>query len=321
MLDYKYVETTITPQISDSTKREVLSNYRSGGYDISIQSGYIQTGIYINNSYQSLKAKEKYEIGKTYIVQSTYDGKEIKLYINGELQRTLQVEGTIGNPTNNTIVMLGSNPNGTIAKGNYYKGTIHTARIYNRALTESELNKNYNSDSKRYIGIIRKEAVKDTVVQMGNITSTIGNLIYNSNNSYLNVERGILNVNKENMVAIENFGKVTLGEEGIINLLKNNNKGIQNNSGATILDGSGTINANSLYKQYGIYNYDYTNKEINGYKIFTNYSGSIAYYKDNAKEQTLNNFTFTGQGYSIYYNLGGTEEVFNIKNSIINSEI
>ncbi len=316
------IEATITPQISDSTKREVLSNYRSGGYDISIQSGYIQTGIYINNSYQSLKAQEKYEIGKTYIVQSTYDGKEIKLYINGELQRTLQVEGTIGNPTNNTIVMLGSNPNGTIAKGNYYKGTIHTARIYNRALTESELNKNYNSDSKRYIGIIRKEAVKDAVIQTGNLKSTTGSLIYNSNNSYLNVERGILNVNKENMVAIENFGKVTLGKDGIINLSENNNTGILNYLGATILDGTGTINANSSnYKQHGIYNYDYTNKEINGYKIFTNYSGSIAYYKDNAKEQTLNNFTFTGQGYSIYYNLGGTEEVFNIKNSIINSEI
>ena len=316
------IEATITPQISDSTKREVLSNYRSGGYDISIQSGYIQTGIYINNSYQSLKAQEKYEIGKTYIVQSTYDGKEIKLYINGELQRTLQVEGTIGNPTNNTIVMLGSNPNGTIAKGNYYKGTIHTARIYNRALTESELNKNYNSDSKRYIGIIRKEAVKDAVIQTGNLKSTTGSLIYNSNNSYLNVERGILNVNKENMVAIENFGKVTLGKDGIINLSENNNTGILNYLGATILDGTGTINANSSnYKQHGIYNYDYTVKEINGYKIFTNYSDSIAYYKSNAYEQTLNNFTFNGKGYSTYYNWGGTDDVFNIKNSTINSRI
>ena len=316
------IEATITPQISDSTKREVLSNYRSGGYDISIQSGYIQTGIYINNSYQSLKAQEKYEIGKTYIVQSTYDGKEIKLYINGELQRTLQVEGTIGNPTNNTIVMLGSNPNGTIAKGNYYKGTIHTARIYNRALTESELNKNYNSDSKRYIGIIRKEAVKDAVIQTGNLKSTTGSLIYNSNNSYLNVERGILNVNKENMVAIENFGKVTLGKDGIINLSENNNTGILNYLGATILDGTGTINANSSnYKQHGIYNYDYIVKEINGYKIFTNYSDSIAYYKCNAYEQTLNNFTFNGKGYSTYYNWGGTDDVFNIKNSTINSRI
>ena len=316
------IEATITPQISDSTKREVLSNYRSGGYDISIQSGYIQTGIYINNSYQSLKAQEKYEIGKTYIVQSTYDGKEIKLYINGELQRTLQVEGTIGNPTNNTIVMLGSNPNGTIAKGNYYKGTIHTARIYNRALTESELNKNYNSDSKRYIGIIRKEAVKDAVIQTGNLKSTTGSLIYNSNNSYLNVERGILNVNKENMVAIENFGKVTLGKDGIINLSENNNTGILNYLGATILDGTGTINANSSnYKQHGIYNYDYTVKEINGYKIFTNYSDSIAYYKCNDHEQTLNNFTFNGKGYSTYYNWGGTDDVFNIKNSTINSRI
>ena len=316
------IETTITPQISDNNEREIISNYETGGYGILLQGGYIRTTIYVNGTYYGINSLNKYEIGKTYIVQATYDGKEIKLYVNGELQGTLQVEGTIGNPTNNTIVMLGSNPNGTAAKGNYYKGTIYTARIYNRALTESELNKNYNSDSKRYIGIIRKEAVKNTVIQTGNLKSTTGSLIYNSNNSYLNVERGILNVNKANMVAIENFGKVTLGKDGVINLSENNSTGILNYLGATILDGTGTINANSSnYKQYGIYNYDYTVKEINGYKIFTNNSNSIAYYKCNAKEQTLNNFTFNGTGYSIYYNWGGTDDIFNIKNSTINSRI
>ena len=129
------------------------------------------------------------------------------------------------------------------------KAMHHTARIYNKALTESELNKNYDSDSKRYIGIIRKEAVKDEVIQTGNLKSTTGSLIYNSNNSYLNVERGILNVNKANMVAIENFGKVTLGKDGIINLSENNNTGILNYLGATILDGTGTINANSSILQ------------------------------------------------------------------------
>ena len=316
------IEVTITPQISDSYEREIISNYETGGYGILLQDGYIRTTIYINGTYYGINSLDKYEIGKIYVVQATYDGKEIKLYINGELQRTLQMSGTIGKPTNNTIVMLGSNPNGTKVEGNYYKGTIYTARIYNRALTESELNKNYNSDSKRYIGIIRKEAIKDTVIQTGNLKSTTGSLIYNSNNSYLNVERGILNVNKVNSAAIENFGKVTLGKDGIINLSENNDTGILNYLGATILDGSGTINANSSnYKQHGIYNYDYITKEINGYKIFTNNSNSIAYYKCNGNEQTLNNFTFNGKGYSIYYNWGGTDNVFNIKNSTINSKI
>ena len=316
------IETTITPQISDNNEREIISNYETGGYGILLQGGYIRTTIYINGTYYGINSLDKYEIDKTYVVQSTYDGKEIKLYINGELQRTLQIEGTIGVPKSNTIIMLGSNPNGTKVEGNYYKGIIYTARIYNRALTESELNKNYNSDSKRYIGIIRKEAVKDSVIQTGNIKSTTGSLIYNSNNSYLNVERGILNVNKANMVAIENFGKVTLGKDGIINLSENNNTGILNYLGSTILDGSGTINANSSkYKQYGIYNYDYTVKEINGYTIFTNNSNSIAYYKCNDHEQTLNNFTFNGKGYSTYYSWGGTDDLFNIKNSIINSRI
>ena len=316
--DYVTIEATITPQISDSTKREVLSNYRSGGYDISIQSGYIQIGIYINNSYQKLKAQKTYEIGKTYVVQATYDRKEIKLYINGELQGTLQVEGTIGKPTNNTIVMLGSNPNGTSASYNYYKGIIHTARIYNKALTESELNKNYDSDSKRYIGIIRKEAEMASVIQTGNIESANESLINNSKSAYLNIEKGILNVKKSGSYsAINNYGSVTIGENGIINLYQSDNIGITNQLEGTILDGSGTINANSSYNQYGIYNYDYTNKEINGYTIN---NSTIAYYKNHLYEQTLNNFTING-GNAISYDLSGTGEAFNIKNSTINATI
>ena len=313
------IEATITPQISDSTKREVLSNYRSGGYDISIQSGYIQTGIYINNSYQSLKAQEQYEIGKTYVVQVTYNGKEIKLYVNGELQGTLQVEGTIGKPTNNTIVMLGSNPNGTSASGNYYKGTIYTARIYNKALTESELNKNYNSDSKRYIGIIRKEAEMASVIQTGNIESANESLINNSKSAYLNIERGILNVKKSGLYsAINNYGTVTIGEKGIINLYQSGNIGITNQLEGTILDGAGTINNFATrVTTYGIYNYDYTNKEINGYTIN---NSTIAYYKNHLYEQTLNNFTING-GTAISYDLSGTGEAFNIKNSTINATI
>lgn len=111
------VETTITPQISDSGERDIIANYEGGGYGLHIKNGYINAEFYISGSYRKVQSLDKYEVGKTYIVQATYDGKEMKLYVNNKLQNTVSIIGTIGVPSDNTVIMLGSNPRGTSANG------------------------------------------------------------------------------------------------------------------------------------------------------------------------------------------------------------
>ena len=145
------VEATFTPQISDSSQRDIIANYETGGYGISIKNGYIYSPFYINGSYSEIYSLDKYEIGKTYVVQATYDGKKMKLYINNKLQNTISIIGTIGVPYDNTILMLGSNPRGTSSAECYFKGIIHSARIYNVALDEDAIMQNYNIDYKKYL--------------------------------------------------------------------------------------------------------------------------------------------------------------------------
>lgn len=47
-------------------------------------------------------------------------------------------------------MILGADPEGNSARQNFFNGNIYCARIYNRALTEKEIEQNYNIDKIRY---------------------------------------------------------------------------------------------------------------------------------------------------------------------------
>ena len=294
------VEATITPQISDSSERDIIANYEGGGYGLHIKNGYINAEFYINNSYRAIQSLDKYEIGKTYIVQATYDGKEMKLYINNKLQNTISITGTIGVPTNNTVIMLGSNPRGTSSDGYYFKGTIHSVRVYDGALTADELYKNYNSDEKRFIGIIRKEATLKEAILTGKITSSTNSIIYNDMNANLTLKEGILELNKSGEYnAITNDGTLSVLENSSINTKQANNRGIYNGYNANIKDGGTTINQSS--SGYGIYS---VSKVDDGFSDITfNLNSGVGFYNAYGNI-VVNNIKTTGSNGAVYTNTG-----------------
>ena len=265
------IESTLTPQISDNQERDIIANYESGGYGIAIKNGYIYGIIYINGSYKEINSLEKYEIGEKYIVQVTYDGSEMKLYINNKLQNTISVIGTIGTPTRNTIVMLGSNPKGSSADGNYFKGTIYSVRIYDRALTSDELYKNYNSDEKRFIGIVRKEATLKQAVMTGTITSTTNSVIYNDNDANLTLRDGIFTLNKAGSSSkyldlIENDGTLNIKENANLIVNSSYNNVINNKTEGKLVTTNPTLNIKNSYTN-GIYNQSKKQDSFSGLKI------------------------------------------------------
>jgi hypothetical protein len=67
-------------------------------------------------------------------VAGTYDGSELKLYVDGTLRATTIYVGTIDVRTNN--LTIGTNSE---VSGRFYDGAIDDARIYNRALSEAEI--------------------------------------------------------------------------------------------------------------------------------------------------------------------------------------
>ena len=221
---------------------------------------------------------DKYEIGKTYVVQVTYDGKEMKLYVNNKLQNTIAISSTIGIPSNNTIVMLGSNPRGTSADGCYFKGTIHSARMYDRALTLDELYKNYNSDEKRFIGIIRKEATLKEATLTGTITSTTNSIIYNDIDANLTLRDGVFILNKSGSSSkyldlIENDGTLNIKENANLIVNSSYNNVINNKPEGKLVTTNPTLNIKNSYSN-GIYNQSKKQDSFSGLKINSNNSNN-----------------------------------------------
>lgn len=74
-----------------------------------------------------------------YNLVGTYDGTTLKLYYNGVLDNTLVSSFSF----NNTDLNIGAGPE--VGADGYFNGNIADVKIYNRALSDSEVLKNFNA--------------------------------------------------------------------------------------------------------------------------------------------------------------------------------
>ncbi len=98
--------------------------------------------------------------GEWYFVVSTYDGSQMKLYVNNQLIDTRSVSGTLNNY--GQPMRFGSN----VALADYFQGVIDDIRIYNRALDSSEITALYQEGL-----CFDHVTVTDTLIINANLTS------------------------------------------------------------------------------------------------------------------------------------------------------
>lgn len=148
--------------IPENNQPHIMGNWDNGGGGIYIKSSNkrIYGGFYIDGKtdYTYLDSGVVAENNKKYTVQLTYDGSVMKLYINGELKNSKNIVGKIKYPENDTCWSLGANPTGN--KGDhdaggygltaFFNGKIYSARIYNRRLSQEEIEQNYEADKSRF---------------------------------------------------------------------------------------------------------------------------------------------------------------------------
>jgi len=131
-------------------EQEIVCNFESGGVGININTanqiqgeGYISGYRYVSSVVPTLNS-----IRQTTL---TYDNATLKLYNQSLLAQSLNVAGSIGEAANNTVFALGGNPTGLNVDTQYmFSGKIYNVRIYNRALTDEEITKNYFIDKQRF---------------------------------------------------------------------------------------------------------------------------------------------------------------------------
>lgn len=143
------VESTVMLKSIPSGNASILGNWQNGGNGIWIHNGKACMGVW-TEGYQTAMMNEVIGTSQIYHICGTYDGNTVKLYINGELKETVSASGAIGNPNDNTVMAIGTNPKGDKADIEFSNANIYSARIYDKALSEIEIKNNYQIDKERF---------------------------------------------------------------------------------------------------------------------------------------------------------------------------
>ena len=276
--------------------------------EFGVYSGYIIVGTTRTNTFN---LPSDYADGKIKHIAITYDNGDYEVYYNGtklEKRSNLDYWGTLSN------TRLGRDG----GSGSIYNGYIYGIKIYDRTLKTDEIELNYNVDVARYNfnEFIQQHAIKIDATLTGNVSSTTNSVIFNNFDAKLDIESGIISLDKAGSYnVITNKGILTIGEYGILKGLKDSNRGIYNTESGDIIEGSGTIAMYST-NNIGILNDGVNENEIKGYKLENTSSNSKNVHNRSINDLVLNGITSNGQGLDVYQD---TNNNLTIKNSTLNS--
>ena len=140
------LEAWINPAAEDSAWRTILMKERGTGmswgmyadapnHDPSAPSVWVNAGGPDVDAWGTAAAP----VGAWTHVAGTYDGADLRLYVNGTLVRTVAHAGEL--PASADPLRIGGNGNG----GEYFQGLIDEVRIYDHALTQAQIQADMNT--------------------------------------------------------------------------------------------------------------------------------------------------------------------------------
>ena len=172
-----------------SGERDIVCNFEDGGYGLSNFDSYQSfkrntMEVYKEAAgWQFVYSDNDIELNKKYSLSGSYDGIYLVLFENFNKFST-NIEGTIRKSTSNTIMAVGTNPGGRSAWDYFFNGTIYAVRIYDRALTDEEVEHNYYLDQIRFnIGADEEGYLHYTPEQLTKLGFT-----YTDQDAYINWE-------------------------------------------------------------------------------------------------------------------------------------
>ena len=131
-----------------------FSNMHSGGVGIRKNPNNLLYGYaYVGTGYKSVTSNNEIIVGKTYSMSSGYNGSEVYLSENGDIYK-INAKGTLGAPISSTRLAIGTNPAGSSEElsSNERRTNVemYSIRVYNRCLTDEEIQANYLIDKERF---------------------------------------------------------------------------------------------------------------------------------------------------------------------------
>jgi len=128
-----------------SNAQTIISNNETGGYGIISNfsnSGKIETFYYISGDYVRIgESLSNYNTSSWYCITTTYDGTSLKYYRNSQLIEEQLVTGFVSSTSYPLII--GANPGPAYV--DFFNGQISNIQIYNRGLSSTEVQQNFNA--------------------------------------------------------------------------------------------------------------------------------------------------------------------------------
>ena len=145
-------------QLSKNTNMRLLSKTEAGGYQLGINegsfipAGYIGVLAYIGGGYRNAKIQYSSLSDTYHLYSGTFDGRYLRFYVDGVNVNTYDhgSTSTISYAASNAFIIAAEAGGGSTAAGQYLSGFISITRVYNRALSSSEILQNYNATKGRF---------------------------------------------------------------------------------------------------------------------------------------------------------------------------
>jgi len=142
---------------SDLGHKNIISCTEAGGWQISqdhpsFYSGEIGFLLYVGGNYRDVSFSLSSMTNGWNLLSVTFDGRYLKLYVNGTSVDTYD-HGSSSTITYGSSIrtVVGAEPStGTTISGQYWSGKISSVNIYNRALSSTEIQQNFNALRGRY---------------------------------------------------------------------------------------------------------------------------------------------------------------------------
>ncbi|HYE66306.1 MAG TPA: Calx-beta domain-containing protein, partial [Pyrinomonadaceae bacterium] len=131
--------------------KTIISNTEGGdGFALRVKDGYLQADLRLTTG-DLLQTFNQVQLplGTWSFVALTYDGSTVKAYINDQLVGSVAASGSIKNTNNASFcAQIGNEPDSNCNRtfdGYGFAGRIDEVEVFNRALTQSELQNIYNA--------------------------------------------------------------------------------------------------------------------------------------------------------------------------------
>jgi hypothetical protein len=145
--------TTDSPTTSQVYIGSQYGTSSGNSYALWKTNNILNSGVNTGGSFIARSVSFNFQVGVWYYFVATYDGSTEVMYLNGQVIGSWNRTGTLTYNSNNTLLAIAGDWNGSgydAGMGLTVDGNMPVVRIYNKALTASEIQQSYNALKGRF---------------------------------------------------------------------------------------------------------------------------------------------------------------------------